>query len=99
MSNKHKRRKHAPARTCVVCRVVKPKRELARLVRTPDEGVQLDSTGKRAGRGAYLCDAPVCWRKAIETSVLERALRTTLTEEDRERLRQAAPDLSAAIEM
>jgi hypothetical protein len=92
-----KRRKHTPARTCVVCRTVKPKRELRRLVRTLDEGVQLDLTGKRAGRGAYLCDAPACWRRAADTDVLERALRTTLTEEDRERIRRAASELSAEV--
>lgn len=82
------KRKHVPVRTCVVCRTAQPKHTLTRLVRTP-EGVQIDTTGKQAGRGAYLCNAPECWEKAASTVVLARALRTTLTEEDRERLRQA----------
>ncbi|MBN1286107.1 MAG: YlxR family protein [Anaerolineae bacterium] len=88
------RRKHVPMRTCVICRQVKPKRALTRLVCTPDAGVQVDLTGKQTGRGAYLCDAPACWEKAARTDILSRALRITLTEEDRERLRQAAPQPS-----
>jgi hypothetical protein len=75
----------------VVCRTTDAKRALTRLVRTPDEGVQLDPTGKRAGRGAYLCDDPACWQAAIKTDVVARALRTTLTAEDRQRLAAAAP--------
>jgi predicted RNA-binding protein YlxR (DUF448 family) len=92
---KSRRRRHVPQRTCVVCRAVKPKRELTRVVRTADQGVQIDPTGKRAGRGAYLCDSPACWEKASTTDVLSRALRTTLSEEERARLRQAAPQPKA----
>jgi len=83
--------KHIPQRTCVVCRETNAKRTLMRLVRTADNGVQIDSTGKQNGRGAYLCEKPTCWRRATEGDILERALRTTLTPEDRERLRMAAP--------
>ncbi len=60
------------------------KRELIRLVRTP-EGVYVDPTGKRAGRGAYLHDRRECWQRALQ-GPLARALRTELTAEDRERL-------------
>jgi len=80
------RQKHVPLRTCVVCRETSAKRTLVRLVRTPDEGVQIDPTGKRNGRGAYLCERPDCWQRALNTDVLEKALRTTLTAEDRERI-------------
>lgn len=72
-----------PQRTCVVCRSVQPKRGLTRLVRTPDAGVKIDPTGKAAGRGAYLCGDPACWQKAAAGAVLERALRTTLTADER----------------
>jgi predicted RNA-binding protein YlxR (DUF448 family) len=82
--------KHIPVRTCVVCREKDNKRTLTRVVRT-EQGVQIDSSGKMNGRGAYLCDRESCWERAVATDVLSRALRTTLTAEDRERLKQAKP--------
>lgn len=82
------RRKHVPQRTCVVCRETRDKRSLTRLVQTP-EGVMIDPTGKLNGRGAYLCENPTCWERAVQTDVLDRALRITLTEADRARLRAA----------
>jgi predicted RNA-binding protein YlxR (DUF448 family) len=53
--------------------------------------VQIDLTGKMNGRGAYVCDEPACWDRIIQSEVLGKALRMTLTAEDRERLRQAKP--------
>lgn len=82
-------RKHIPQRTCVVCRETAAKRTLVRLVRTADQGVQIDPTGKRNGRGAYLCTRPECWQRALSSTVLEKALRTTLSEHDRARLSEA----------
>lgn len=84
MSRKKGRRKHIPQRTCVGCREVLPKRSLIRIVRT-SEGIQIDHAGKMAGRGAYLHDRRSCWERGLK-GALARALRTTLTEEDRERL-------------
>ena len=84
------RRKHVPMRTCVVCREKAGKRQLLRVVRTPD-GVQVDPSGKLNGRGAYLCEREACWQRAIMSDVLAKALRVTLTAEDRERLKQAQP--------
>jgi len=81
-----KRRKHIPQRTCVGCRTVLAKRELVRLVRTP-EGVWVDLTGKQAGRGSYLHNQRSCWELGIKTG-LERALKTTLSPADKERLTQ-----------
>ncbi len=89
-----RRRKHVPQRTCVVCRTTTDKRALTRLVRTPDDGVHVDPSGKRAGRGAYLCDNPACWDRALHSDLLAKALRTTLTETDRERIRAAHPRLA-----
>jgi hypothetical protein len=77
-------------RTCIVCRQQTEKRALVRLVRT-ENGVQVDLTGRLNGRGAYLCDQSSCWEHALRGDLLEKALRTTLTDEDRDRLRQAAP--------
>jgi predicted RNA-binding protein YlxR (DUF448 family) len=83
------RRKHIPQRTCVVCRETSAKRTLTRIVRTADAGVQVDPTGKRNGRGAYLCNQVSCWQRAVQSDVLDRALRTTLTAEDKQRLNEA----------
>lgn len=85
------RPKHVPQRTCLVCGTTSAKRSLTRLVRTKDAGIWVDPTGKREGRGAYLCDNPACWETARTTQVLGKALRTTLTDADRARLQEAAP--------
>ncbi len=78
--------KHIPHRTCVACRKVKPKRELIRLVRVFNGSVEVDSGGKRAGRGAYLCRAQGCWEIGLKGGRLEYTLRSTLTRENREQL-------------
>lgn len=63
-----------PMRMCVGCRELKPKRELLRVVRTPQEEITVDSTGKMSGRGAYVCKSMECLQKAMKTHQLERAL-------------------------
>ncbi len=80
------RRKHVPQRTCVACRKIRPKREMVRIVRTPDQGVKIDETGKASGRGAYLCRERECWEKALSEKRLEYALKTGLSEEEWEAL-------------
>ena len=84
-AKKGPRPKHVPQRTCVGCREVLAKRGLIRIVRT-DGGVQLDKTGKLAGRGAYLHDKRSCWEKAIQRGTLARNLKVELTEEDKANL-------------
>ena len=79
------RPRHVPQRTCVSCGSTTAKRELVRLVRT-STGVEPDRTGKRPGRGAYLCHNHDCWESAVRKSRLEHALRTKLTPADREAL-------------
>jgi predicted RNA-binding protein YlxR (DUF448 family) len=81
-----KRVKHIPMRTCIACRENKPKRELLRVVRTPDGHVQLDATGKKAGRGAYLCAKLSCWEIALKRKRLESEFEVTISAEDREAL-------------
>jgi hypothetical protein len=81
-----KRTKHIPQRTCVGCRTILPKRSLIRLVSRP-EGVQIDPTGKLAGRGAYLHNSRPCWEKGLK-GPLAHALKIEMTREDVERLRQ-----------
>ena len=87
-----KRVKHIPQRTCVGCRKVLPKRQLIRIVRSPD-GVQVDPTGKLAGRGAYLHDRRSCWERGLK-GALAHALKVELTAEDRKRLRAYLETLS-----
>jgi predicted RNA-binding protein YlxR (DUF448 family) len=87
----HARPRHIPQRTCVGCRMVLPKRSLMRIVRTAD-GVQVDPTGKIAGRGAYLHDQRSCWEKGLKGS-LAHALKTELTETERNTLEQTLQSL------
>ncbi len=83
------RQKRVPQRTCVGCRKVSGKRELVRLVRTPEETVEVDETGKRPGRGTYLCRRQSCWEIALQKRRLEHALKlnNTLTKENLDFLR------------
>lgn len=78
-----KRVKHVPMRTCIACRESKPKRELLRVVRTPDGHVLLDATGKKAGRGAYLCAKLSCWETALKRKRLENEFEVAISAEDR----------------
>ena len=75
--------KHVPLRTCVACRTVRSKRELIRVVNPGDGLVLVDESGKHNGRGAYLCPTKSCWELALKTGVLNRALRMSLTVEDK----------------
>ena len=73
--------KKIPMRMCVGCREMKEKRNLIRIVRTPEGEAALDPTGKRSGRGAYVCRQAECLRRAIRQKQLERQLEITLTPE------------------
>jgi predicted RNA-binding protein YlxR (DUF448 family) len=79
------RPKHTPQRTCITCRQVAGKRALIRLVRTA-EGVEIDPTGKRAGRGAYLHADPVCWQAITQGNRLGQALRVVISAENKAQL-------------
>ena len=79
--------KHTPQRTCVACREVKNKQELVRVVRKPDGNVELDSTGKKNGRGAYVCPSWDCWEKAFTGKQLERTLHSNISKKNREELK------------
>lgn len=92
-TNAPKRPKHVPQRTCIACHQVKPKRELLRIVRTPDGHVEMDPTGKKSGRGAYLCATRSCWTTALKKKRLEQELETTISEEDRAALESYAATL------
>lgn len=75
------RTRPVPQRTCVGCSSTTNKRELVRVVRTP-EGVVADPTGKKAGRGAYVHHDPACWTQALKKGRLARSLKTTISAAD-----------------
>lgn len=84
------RPKHVPQRTCVVCRDKDAKRTLIRIVRTGDGVIEVDPTGRKNGRGAYLCDKQACWDRALTTPVLAKALKTEPTQESIKNLKEFA---------
>lgn len=89
------RTRHVPERTCVACAGKEAKRQLVRLVRTPQGPVEVDITGKRAGRGAYLHRDAGCWQLALSKGRLEHHLRVKLSREERARLQSYGAALAA----
>jgi len=89
--------RHVPQRTCLACRKVRAKRELIRLVRVSDGSVEADTSGRKAGRGAYLCREWGCWETGLKGGRLEHALRTTLTQDNREQLITYGKDLFGGV--
>ena len=67
-----------PMRKCMGCQEMKNKKELIRVVRTPEGEIVIDRTGKRSGRGAYICPQSACLERAIRQKALERALETEI---------------------
>ncbi len=80
--------KKIPMRMCVGCREMKPKKELLRIVRSPEGEIALDPGGKKSGRGAYICHQESCLMRAIKQKQLERALESRIGPEVTELLRQ-----------
>ena len=78
--------KKIPQRQCMGCRERKAKRELIRVVRSPEGEVSLDFGGKKHGRGAYICPKSECLKKAIRSKALDRSLEVTIPEEVYQRL-------------
>lgn len=73
---------------CIGCREGKPKKELVRVVKSPDGTISIDLTGKKSGRGAYICKSEACLARAQKSRSLERAFACPISEEIWERLRQ-----------
>lgn len=86
--------KKIPQRQCMGCRERKAKRELIRVVRTPEGGVSLDFGGKMNGRGAYLCPDPECLKKAIRSKALDRSLEVEIPQEVYDRLQKEMEGVS-----
>lgn len=73
--------KKIPLRVCTGCGEAKPKKELIRILRTPEGEVVVDATGKKNGRGAYICCRAECFRKARKSKALERSLKVEIPQE------------------
>ena len=73
--------KKIPLRKCTGCGEMKPKKELIRVLKTQEEQVELDTTGRKNGRGAYLCNSITCFQKARKTKGLERSLQMKIPDE------------------
>lgn len=85
-------KKHIPQRTCVACRETKNKRDLIRIVKTPELAIIVDETGKAQGRGAYLCRRLECWQNGLSRGAISRALKITVSPEAHKMLETYATD-------
>ena len=89
------KQKKIPVRRCVGCNAQRPKRELVRVVRSPEGEISIDLRGKAPGRGAYLCRDAACLARALKQKQLERQLEVQLTPEVVEQLQATMANLPA----
>ena len=75
------KQRNIPQRQCVGCRTMKDKKALVRIVKTPEGEICVDATGKKSGRGAYICPDAQCLQKARKSRALERAFETAIGED------------------
>ena len=73
--------KNVPLRMCIACREMKPKQEMLRVVRSPEGEISLDFTGKKNGRGAYICDSETCIKKLKKSKLLNRTFSANVSDE------------------
>ena len=90
------RPRHVPLRTCIACGTKGAKSQFLRVVRTPQGTLELDTVGKKPGRGAYLCRQPSCWEDGIKRKRLEHALKGPLSANERAMLAAQATALRSA---
>lgn len=84
-----------PLRKCVGCGEMKPKKELIRVLRTEDGEFVLDVSGKKNGRGAYICNSKECFGKAVKSKGLERSFKQAIPAEVYERLEKEMDEIEA----
>ena len=80
--------KKIPMRQCVGCRESKSKKDLIRIIKDADNNISVDFTGKKNGRGAYICNDSNCLEKAIKTKALDRSFKMTVSKEVYDSLRE-----------
>lgn len=85
--------KKIPLRQCVGCGEMKAKKEMLRVIKTPEDDIVIDATGKKNGRGAYMCCSLECFSKAVKSKGLERSLKVTIPKEVYEQLEKELIDL------
>ena len=85
-------KKKIPMRMCLGCNEMKPKIELIRIVKTPENEIMVDLKGKANGRGAYICRDAECLKKAVKAKWLERTFATEISDEIYETLKKDLPD-------
>ncbi|MBR5712513.1 MAG: YlxR family protein [Lachnospiraceae bacterium] len=85
-------KKNIPLRRCNGCGEMKPKKELIRVILTPEGAIELDVTGKKNGRGAYICRNSACFDAARKTKAISRSLHVDVPEEVYDRLRKEIGD-------
>ena len=78
--------KKIPTRKCVGCGEMKEKKQLIRIIKTPEDEILLDTTGKANGRGAYICNSADCFKKAVKNKGLERSLKSSIPADVLERI-------------
>ena len=78
--------KKIPMRKCVGCQEMKSKKEMMRVLKTSEDTFELDATGKKNGRGAYLCFSKECFEKAVKNKALERSFKQAIPKEVYEKL-------------
>lgn len=77
-----------PVRTCIGCKCKKPKKEMIRIIRTPDEKIEIDRTGKKSGRGAYICGNVKCLDIAFRENSLKKSLKQDIPLQTLDELRK-----------
>ncbi|MBS7263155.1 MAG: YlxR family protein [Eubacteriales bacterium] len=87
------KQKKTPERTCIGCREIRSKRDMIRIVCNQDGEISLDTTGRKAGRGAYLCPKSECMEKCLKAHGLERAFSRPIPREVSERLKEELKSL------
>lgn len=87
--------KKIPMRKCVGCGEMKEKKSLIRIIHTPEDELLLDATGKKNGRGAYICKCLSCFEKARKSKGLERSLKMSIPEEIYEELQKEMQEIEA----
>lgn len=82
------RTRRTPLRKCVACQEMMPKKQLIRVVKSPEDEISIDLTGKKSGRGAYLCGKVACFRLVQKNKAFDRALKHTIDDQIYEQLAQ-----------
>lgn len=87
--------KKIPMRKCIGCQKMKNKKEMMRILHTPEDTIELDTTGRKNGRGAYLCFSKECFEKAVKSKGLERSLKMSIPAEVYESLKKEIEQIEA----